>query len=1307
MVNVPAIPPTPAGLAPALRQQLSAIAQAVNTLLGATGNGSGAAATLGTLAAAGLVSVSTSGQVAGMNVIDYTPPPAPAGLSTSGALGNVILTWDNPSYSNHSYTEIWREQVTFTGGVADPSIIGNAVKIGTSAGIVGVYADATGAASDCWYWVKFVSTASVAGPFNAVSGVRGTTSASPAYLLSVLSSSITSSQLAADLSAPIALVTTPANLAASSSTALAQANNAAQAALQLLLKADALKIAAQRTKWITDATSTIDPSTGKVTLLATAQISTDVEARLNQVGIGLSAIDGTVISHTASLASQGTRISASETSITQMQGSIALKASSSYVDGSIANVLGVIDPASITASQNNSAIGLLQTLLDNNASRTLAQSNGARASVAERTLTAVSDAISAQATERVILAAHVDNNLAALVAEASTRATADTANAASISTLSAQVNDATTGLQAAHAAVVSESSARATGDAATASAAAALLAQVNEVTTGLPAAHAAITTEAAVRAAADSAISTSITSLTSTVNAKVTTFVQATAPTATATGDLWVDTANENLLKRWSGIVWMNVRDTTIATAQTAANNAATLAGSKTVSFVQATAPTALAVGDMWIDTSMGNLLKRWSGAAWIAYQDMAISAVSAALTTEQTTRATADAANANSIQTLWSQVNDITTGLPAAQAAIINNAATAATASAANASSITTLQSSVSAAQTTANTAVTNAATAQGAANAAQTTSNTALTNAATANTALTNIASDNILSPSEKPAIVQDYGVITSEQSGIDAQATAYGITTEKTAYDNAVSALTTYLGTLTGWNTVPGSDVVIVGTTFRSKFSDVYTARQALLNAIAAKAKTLSDTAQSAAAAAQTTANTGVTNAATAQTTANTAVTTSSANATSISTLQTTVGGHTTSIQTAQTSIDGLSATYAIKIDNNGVMSGFGLTSSLVAGGAPTSQFIASVNQFAVIAPGRTAGTLGSVPFAVLTTAQTINGVAFQPGVYIDGNSINNGTVTGNAIAAGAVTADKITAVNLSAISANMGSITAGSMNINNQFIVDSAGNMTANSGTFSGSLNGADITGASGTFGGLLAAGVVDITKLIGVTTNYLTPGTYTLTVPADKTSMQLTLFGAGSGAAGAATYNPYAQGGKAGSLAVATFTGLTPGATYSLTVGAGSNGATFNSNAASASGGATSVTGLLTATGGVGVLGVSSSPQSTFASTSVPGQGVRGKGGDPVYGASGGNGHDGFAVVEFFNPNGVVLQAELNTLNAALSSQGIAITGTPSPILNPVNTLIANLTDRVTSIENRLTVFNLHRYTTGGGVVMTI
>ena len=141
-------------------------------------------------------------------------------------------------------------------------------------------------------------------------------------------------------------------------------------------------------------------------------------------------------------------------------------------------------------------------------------------------------------------------------------------------------------------------------------------------------------------------------------------------------------------------------------------------------------------------------------------------------------------------------------------------------------------LTPSITTAQNTANTANTAAGTAQTAANTAQTGANTA-------NTAITNIASDSILSPGEKPQVKLDYDTLIAEQAGIDAQATSYSITTEKTTYDTAVSALTTYLGTLTGWNTIPGSDVVIVGTTFRTKFGDVYTSRQALLNKVAAEA------------------------------------------------------------------------------------------------------------------------------------------------------------------------------------------------------------------------------------------------------------------------------------------------------------------------------------------------------------------------------------------------------------------------------------------------------------------------------------
>jgi hypothetical protein len=125
-------------------------------------------------------------------------------------------------------------------------------------------------------------------------------------------------------------------------------------------------------------------------------------------------------------------------------------------------------------------------------------------------------------------------------------------------------------------------------------------------------------------------------------------------------------------------------------------------------------------------------------------------------------------------------------------------------------------------------------AAAAQAAADAAQTSANTA-------NAALLDIASDSILTPDEKPSVILNRDVIIAEQGGIDTQAAGFGITTERTAYNTAITTLTTYLATLTTpvlWSNLSGN-TAIVGATFRTRFADVYTARQALLNKIAAEA------------------------------------------------------------------------------------------------------------------------------------------------------------------------------------------------------------------------------------------------------------------------------------------------------------------------------------------------------------------------------------------------------------------------------------------------------------------------------------
>lgn len=136
----------------------------------------------------------------------------------------------------------------------------------------------------------------------------------------------------------------------------------------------------------------------------------------------------------------------------------------------------------------------------------------------------------------------------------------------------------------------------------------------------------------------------------------------------------------------------------------------------------------------------------------------------------------------------------------------------------------------------TTASTALTNANNAQTSANAA--------------NSALADIAADNKLTPAEKKSVRKEWDAIYAERAGIRAQADSFGITTEKTNYDNDFQALGTYLngGTAYTIGSTPPSWITdanlattttIVGTTFRANWKNLYADRQALLNKISAEA------------------------------------------------------------------------------------------------------------------------------------------------------------------------------------------------------------------------------------------------------------------------------------------------------------------------------------------------------------------------------------------------------------------------------------------------------------------------------------
>jgi hypothetical protein len=150
----------------------------------------------------------------------------------------------------------------------------------------------------------------------------------------------------------------------------------------------------------------------------------------------------------------------------------------------------------------------------------------------------------------------------------------------------------------------------------------------------------------------------------------------------------------------------------------------------------------------------------------------------------------------------------------------------------------------------TLAQTVESNAATALANAAAAQATANTAVTNAATANNLLADIAADNKLTPVEKQSTRAEWDAAYAERAGIRAQADTFGISAEKTTYDNAFQELGTYLNAGAAYtigSTPPSwindaslaTTTTIAGATFRSYWSTLYAARQTLLNQIAIEA------------------------------------------------------------------------------------------------------------------------------------------------------------------------------------------------------------------------------------------------------------------------------------------------------------------------------------------------------------------------------------------------------------------------------------------------------------------------------------
>lgn len=170
--NIPAVPYTDDA---SLTNILSAMKLWMDK---ASGSGLTGFASKQDLIDAGVLSKDPSGNLKPTADTSMAIPPVPTGLTASGAMTIILLEWDDPrlAYSNHGYTEIWAAEV---------DNFSSAQLVGQSSGVIFVHA--VGEGSQRYYWIRFVSTAGVMGPYNAVGGTLGQTAQNPAYLLDAMS----------------------------------------------------------------------------------------------------------------------------------------------------------------------------------------------------------------------------------------------------------------------------------------------------------------------------------------------------------------------------------------------------------------------------------------------------------------------------------------------------------------------------------------------------------------------------------------------------------------------------------------------------------------------------------------------------------------------------------------------------------------------------------------------------------------------------------------------------------------------------------------------------------------------------------------------------------------------------------------------------------------------------------------------------------------------------------------------------------------------------------------------------------------
>jgi hypothetical protein len=414
---------------------------------------------------------------------DLTPPPAPTDVVAQGSIGVVFLTWNQPTYRNHAYAEIWRSE---SDDVATASLVGTSSTQG--------YVDVPNDQLTRYYWIRFVSRADVRGPYSQESA-SAKADIDPAVIIAKIEGQILDSSLSKTLSERIKRIESGVDIGSSIQNSVALLQRATNTAItnEQTVRQNADNALSQSIQTLTATVGNNDTTLrALITSEETARVSADtaLASSINVVGAIADSKTRSFYQNTAPVLDPNDPFNV---------GDLWIDTNITYADDYLpgdyvirSNRMNRWDGTQWVDAMDFGFADWFTAIRDEKTARV--NGDGALAQQIT-TLTSV-----------------VDANYATLEQEQITRANADTALSSDISTLTSTVNTNNNNLTAA---LQSEASTRASADSALSSNITTLTSTVN---TNNQAVTAALQSEATTRANADTALSSNITTLTSTVN---------------------------------------------------------------------------------------------------------------------------------------------------------------------------------------------------------------------------------------------------------------------------------------------------------------------------------------------------------------------------------------------------------------------------------------------------------------------------------------------------------------------------------------------------------------------------------------------------------------------------------------------------------------------------------------------------------------------------------------------------------------------------------------------------------------------